>query len=306
MQAHHRLNAGSNDLDRSSADQASTLWQLSCAALILVILIGIANLFTSRASASHAVGWDPSVSAYWRQNNMHSREAAETICVISSSRDQHVSAAKFRRTLKDKLYKYNNAGQLNPPNWDQLADGKISFVLDDGTGTPDKPQQCHEMTRAQRSAIAVEAYLAHRVDLDQPEFPKSACAVRYPGLNASCTYNTFRVWNSTVNNWVTAYSYVWFREGALYKSTHAEIIDPQWVISHEFGHVLGLADGLDGTDCTSVMHAGKHKNCPITNDTLWPNANDRASVTKIASSGQPQTGQPRPSSHRFLPNIQHD
>src|SRR3712207_8896850 len=129
MQPHHRLNAGNTDLARSAADEPSTLWQLSCAGLILIILLGIANLFTPHAHASHAVGWEPSVAAYWRQNNMHSREAAETICVISSSHDQHVSTAQFRRTLKDKLYKYNNAGQLNPPNWDQLADGKIAFVL---------------------------------------------------------------------------------------------------------------------------------------------------------------------------------
>jgi hypothetical protein len=302
MHPQYRICEGIAEMSDSSAHKPSRLWQLIFTGLIVIILVGIANAFTALAYASHPAGWDPYTSAYWRQNNMHSRDASETICIISSSRDQHISAGQFRRTLTDKLYRYNNAGQLNPPNWDELADGKISFLLAYGTGTPDNPQQCHEMTQKQRDAIPIEAYLAHRVDVDNPEFPRSPCS-SFAG-NSACASNTYRVWNSTVNNWVTAWSYVWFPEAALYRSTHTEILAPQWVISHEFGHVLGLADGLEGTDCTSIMHSGKHKNCPITADTLWPNENDRASVTKIANNGQPSPGHITATYRQFLPDIQ--
>ena len=78
-----------------------------------------------------------------------------------------------------------------------------------------------------------------------------------------------------------SHSYVWFPEASLYTSTHAEVANPQWVISHEFGHVLGLNDG-NGDNCLgSIMHAGKG-GCGIDPSILWPSRADRVSVLNIA------------------------
>lgn len=261
---------------------SSRLWGMIFAGLILIIILGIANASALVASASHIVGYDSTQGAFWHNTNIHT-DISERICVISSPVNQHITAGTFRSTVRDKLLRLNNAGTQNPSNWDGLAAGRISMDLPlfGGTVSPtaSEPVQCNQLTQTERNAVPIEIYLAHDVTRVDNGFGQSPCT-SFAG-NQACTRNTIPIYNATVNHTDLAYSYVWFPEAALYTSTHAEVANPQWVISHEFGHVLGLNDG-NGDNCLgSVMHAGKGE-CGIDPSILWPSRADRVSVLNIA------------------------
>lgn len=257
------------------------VWQFLYVVLTVVILLGLTNIGMETAHASHPIGWwggnYGAAPANWHQTNMHSATKHEVICTINTS--AHVSDENFRNLLRDKLYKRNRAGQLNPPNWDGLAGNKVYFTMAAFNGVV---RECDDLTQAQRDTIPIEAYHTHDVTTAQAGFHSASPCRSFAG-NSACTENTHRVWNAIANHYDMAWSYVWFPEAALYNtSTHAPRTSPQWVINHEFGHVLGLNDG-DGKTCPpSIMHAGKGV-CPITTSTLWPTQSDRDSVTRIAN-----------------------
>src|SRR5688500_14156909 len=93
----------------------SRLWGVIFAALILIIILGLVNIFVPTLQANHR-----DARVWWHQANMHSNAAGEeeAVCVISAS--THVSHASFRSNVQAKLY-VDNPSQ----DWHQLGADKI-------------------------------------------------------------------------------------------------------------------------------------------------------------------------------------
>jgi len=259
----------------------SCVWRALYGAVIVVIVLGLAKATTPVAHASHPIGWwggnYGAAPANWHQTNMHSVSALESVCIINTSED--VTDASFRSILREKLYKYAGTGQLNPPNWDGLAGNKVDITIPLVNGAL---VECDKLPQAQRDTMAIEAYHTHDVTTVKPGFNSASPCRTFAG-NSACTENTYRVWNATARHYDMAWSYVWFPEYLLYNTTtHAYVANPQWIINHEFGHVLGLNDGTGDKCSSSIMHAGKG-GCPVTASTSWPTQADRTSVTYLAN-----------------------
>jgi hypothetical protein len=259
----------------------SWTWRALYVTLLLVCVLGVANATAPTAHANHPIGWwggnYGAAPANWHQTNMHSVNALESVCIINTS--THVSDASFRSVLREKLYQYNGDGQLNPPNWDGLAGNKVNITIPLFNGAL---VECDELSQAQRNTMAIEAYHTHDVTTEKDGFNSASPCSRFAG-NSACTENTYRVWNATARHYDMAWSYIWFPEASLYNtSTHAYVAHPEWVIHHEFGHVLGLNDGTGDQCYSSIMHAGKG-GCPITASTWWPTQADRNTVTYLAN-----------------------
>ena len=97
------------------------------------------------------------------------------------------------------------------------------------------------------------------------------------GTNYSCNKHGSPV--STHNgNTDYAYETIYFKTSHLTGTTSLA----QHTINHEFGHMLGLADG-GGGNCSndSIMHPPYY--CTGNTQFQWPQSNDRSAVTTIAN-----------------------
>lgn len=250
----------------------SFMWGASCIVLMCIIVIGFARSSSSSVYANHreSVLW-------WHQANIHSSSKSEAICVISAS--SHVSNDSFRSNVRSKLY-------IDNPNqdWQGFSGNRINFDFPLVNGAV---QPCNQFPN--RASIPIETYLAHNVAGSDPS--DNAIVKSYWGRlstcgNISCTSNENIQYNPAAGHDDTIWSYVWFQEKALYYSDHSYNSDAQraFIVSHEFGHVLGLADGgwSGDTLCeASVMHDGKGV-CGPGASVVWPQDIDRATAIATA------------------------
>lgn len=244
-------------------------WLIISGCLMVVILVEVSIITSPKALANHRA------SLEWHQTKMHSADTSQKEAACVQPGDTHVSGADLRLNVRSKLYIENTA-----ENWDELANNRIYLDLPFVNGAY---QPCSGFPN--RSSIPIEIYEAH-----DPSIQYTNWYYASPCGNMACTKNDVAIWNSTVNHWDRRDSYVFFAERNLYVNTqtggnHAWHNDSQraYVISHEFGHVFGLADGTGDLCNQSIMHAGKGNCGTIT--IFWPRQIDRDSVINIATNG---------------------
>jgi hypothetical protein len=238
---------------------------------IFVILLGLANAYAPTLYANHRA-----LPLSWHQANIHSNAAGEEEAICGINASTHVSLESFLVNVQRKLFEDNPA-----EDWDSLAIDKIYFDMPLVNLTV---QPCTAFPN--RSAIPIEIYLAHNVGGSDPADDanvKATWARLSPCGNISCTSNENVVYNPVMGHDDATWSYVWFQENRLYLPDHSYHTDAQrsFIISHEFGHVLGLGDGgwQGDTLCnSSIMHDGKGVCAPDGVSVVWPLRIDRVSV----------------------------
>lgn len=250
---------------KRSLDKA---WLPACIILVSVIALELASILSPQAIANHRA------ATGWHLSKMHSSAAdqEEDVCVQPGA-DTHVAGSDLRLNIRGKLYIDNTA-----QDWDELASNKIYFNLPFVNGSY---QPCSGFPN--RSSIPIEIYEAH-----DPSVKDARWFYGDPCGNIACTMNDGDVWNAIAGHYDKRDSYVFFPERTLYVNissggNHAWQNDSQraYVISHEFGHVLGLADGTGDLCDKSIMHAGKSSCSTI--KIFWPQQIDRDSVVRIAN-----------------------
>lgn len=259
------LNHHYNSLVGAFARLMNKIWGLLCVSLVSIIVVEVATITSPQAMANHRA------ATGWHQTKMHSAasDQEEDVCVQPG--DTHVAGSDLRLNVRGKLYIDNTA-----EDWDQLASNRIYLNMPLVNGGY---QPCSGFPN--RSSIPIEVYEAH-----DPSIKYANWYYGSPCGNIACTMNDADVWNPVVGHWDKRDSYVFFPERTLYMSDHTWQYSTQrsYVISHEFGHVFGLADGTSNTLCSqSIMHAGKGTCGTIT--IFWPQQIDRDSVVSIATNG---------------------
>ncbi|WP_322489341.1 hypothetical protein [Chloroflexus sp.] len=247
------------------------IWKILYGLLILTAIAGIVSNNLPTARANHRTASDD------HQSKMHSSAAdqKEAVCVQSSQ--EHITHTSFRSNVRRKLYIDNPA-----EDWDELANNKVFFDMPLVNGAV---QPCSGFPN--RAAIPIEIYLAH--DPTTPQAAWNWVGGGSPCGNVACEDNRVLVFNPVIGHNDSRDSYIWFPERTLYiqqaDGSHILHNDSQraYVVSHEFGHVLGLADGPNTQCAQSIMHAGKGTCVPIA--IFWPQQIDRDSVTNIANNG---------------------
>lgn len=252
------------------AHDTSPMWKFLYGGMIILIVLGLANIAVPEAHANHPVPG-------WHQTKMHSSAAdqKEAACVQVGS--SHNSNADFRANVRAKMYVDNTAA-----DWDLLANQKIYLDLPLVNGGV---QPCSGFPN--RSTIPVELYMAHDTSIKAANWIyANAC-----GYNVACAKNDVQVYNPIISHYDYRDGFIWFPEKTLYyvdqytgSSTHPYHNDSQraYVVSHEWGHIFGLNDGGGDLCSQSIMHAGK-SGCGIS--IFWPQQIDRDSVTNTANNG---------------------
>ncbi len=253
------------------ADHESWWWRGMYAVLVAVILLGLINAATPFVGANHRTSQGDHQLKQTQAGTAGSG-VEEAVCVISSL--EHVSHAGLRSTVRQKLYVDNPA-----EDWDELANNKIWFDMPLVNGSV---QPCQNFPN--RASIPIEVYMAHDVSIKYPYWLQAS-----PCGNISCEDNQALVYNSTVGHYDSRDSLIWFQENKLYNADHTLRSNEQrsFIISHEFGHALGLADGGASGDTlcrSSVMHAGKGS-CGQIPYVYWPTSIDRNTAINIANGG---------------------
>lgn len=247
----------------------NTLWSALYNSLIFVAMLGLITAATPVAQANHRSG--PEEHNTWIHTNGPGQD--ELVC-FQPKPNEGVVVAEFRDNVRAKLIIDNPNG-----DWHQLGDNRIfldTALVNGGV------QPCSGFPN--RAAIPIENYLGADVSKADPNWVGGAA----PCGNISCEDNQTRVFNNAVGHWDHHDSIIWFQRGALYT-----LVNNVWqrrsneqrsfIVSHEFGHAFGLADGGQQGDALclkSVMHAGKGV-CGQQPQVFWPTQIDRDSVTNV-------------------------
>lgn len=252
----------------TTVGKPSWWWQAVYSGLVVAILLGLANAATPFVTANHRT----SQGDHQAKQTQAGTGVEENVCVVSSL--EHISHSSLRSVIRRKLY-------IDSPaeDWDELAENRIWFDMPLVNGTV---QPCHGFPN--RASIPIEVYMAHDVSIHYPNWISAS-----PCGNISCQDNQVLIYNNSVGHYDSRDSLIWFQERALYNSDHTLRSNEQrsFIISHEFGHALGLADGGAPGDTlcgSSVMHAGKGS-CGTTPYVYWPTAIDHETVINNAYGG---------------------
>ncbi len=253
----------------SKAGGLSALWRLIHVTLAVITMVGLANVSMPVAQANHRR------PAEQHNTWMHTRGPGqdELVC-FQPKPNEGVTTAEFRDNVRAKLI-------IDNPNedWHQLGENRIFL---DTALVNNQVQPCSGFPN--RASIPFEAYLGADVSVADPNWVGGAA----PCGNVSCQSNQTRVFNNAVGHWDHHDSIIWFRRDALYtlvngvwqRRSHEQ---RSFIVSHEFGHAFGLADGGQQGDTLclkSVMHAGKGV-CGQVPQVFWPTQIDRDSVTNV-------------------------
>lgn len=252
-------------------DKTSWVWRTLYSGLVAVILSGLFSGATPYVTANHRTGQDDH-QAKQTQAGTAGSGVEEAVCVVSSL--EHVSHTDLRATVRQKLYIDNLAS-----DWDELANNKIWLDMPLVNNTV---QPCQGFPN--RASIPIEVYMAHDVSIKYANWISAS-----PCGNISCEDNQVLIYNSSVGHYDSRDSLIWFQENKLYNADHTLRSNEQrsFIISHEFGHMLGLADGGGSGDTlcnSSIMHAGKGS-CGTTPFVYWPTSIDRDTAVNNANGG---------------------
>lgn len=215
------------------------------------LLLAIAGLVPSAAQASH-----PHESSVTHLNFQHYATAGSTAAgrdeqyCVESHADSALSDAAARAMVADTL---NN--QPADQRWDGLGDWRIDLWP--------TAQRCDAYSDSTLATIEVRV----RFNTSWP----ATCGTLSDGTAASCVRHYEQMENADFGHWdsrrATVYMVIGHHTG---------------VLNHEFGHVFGLRDPVDGNcEPPSLMHSsavgygcGNWLN-------PWPSPADRQTVTSI-------------------------
>lgn len=257
--------------------QERWMWKVLFAAAWFFILSGVISVTTTQTSAFHR---DPRKEAHTENMHVSGPGKDETVCVDSTPWSQY-SVAAIQDILRRKLYTDNPSA-----DWHGLANNGVFFSIP----ALNDPKPCWQLSG--RAEIPIEVYFDHDVttlhSTQYWDLAQTPCDVNRDGKitsadNYACAAH--RRHRISYGHKHSTKSYIFFPRQTLWFADGTPRSEEQraWVVSHEFGHVLGLGDGgyQGDQNCgRSVMHTGKGVCGSPTY--YWPTQDDRTAVTLIA------------------------
>ncbi len=222
---------------------------------LLLVFAAIYLLFAPMPGIAFATHLNNNHNRY-----IHSVNTREWVCVDTSNATG-ITFTTARDRVKNTL-RYDNTGS----DWHALAfDGvgyRIYFEF--------HANSCGSLSSGDLSTMRGRVYVKNNLTVECGD----------PTNTSSCIQH-FSVVSTHGSSTDYAYEKVWMLTAHLNDTSPP--LNYHHTVSHEFGHMLGLADGSSG-NCqnNSIMHPAYK--CAGNTTFEWPTSNDRSAVTTIANS----------------------